>query len=352
MHLSAAAEQAWPPFVLVSGLLLIGLVANRDGLFEQAGRFLQALAGPPVALLAACLLLVAVVTAVLNLDTAVVFLTPVLVHAARRRGIEEEAFLYGAVYMANASSLYLLGSNLTNLLVLAHQPISGATFAARMFVTALAATLATALGLFVLFRRRLRASASRHPQRASWDALGLGLPGALAAAVLTIALRDPAIPVLLIGLTLAAIEVGRGRLQWRDIWRALGPVVLVSLFLVCVGLGVLARSWDGPAHLLSGAGPWGTTGIGALASVLINNLPAAVFLSAHPVAHQSALLLGLNVGPNIAATGSLSAFLWWRAAQQVHAQPSLVAFSRRGVPLAVFAILVALGAAAVLPSGL
>jgi hypothetical protein len=31
-HLSAAAEQAWPPFVLVTGLLLIGLVANRDGL--------------------------------------------------------------------------------------------------------------------------------------------------------------------------------------------------------------------------------------------------------------------------------------------------------------------------------
>ena len=116
--LSTAAEQAWPPFVLVTGLLLIGLVANHDGLFEQTGRFVQGLAGPPVVLLAACLLLVAVVTAVLNLDTAVVFLTPVLVHAARGRGIEEEAFLYGTVYMANASSLYLLGSNLTNLLVL------------------------------------------------------------------------------------------------------------------------------------------------------------------------------------------------------------------------------------------
>jgi hypothetical protein len=43
MHLSAAAEQAWPPFVLVSGLLLIGLVAHRDGLFEQTGRLLQGL---------------------------------------------------------------------------------------------------------------------------------------------------------------------------------------------------------------------------------------------------------------------------------------------------------------------
>jgi arsenical pump membrane protein len=287
---------------------------------------------------------------VLNLDTAVVFLTPVLVHAARGRGIEEEAFLYGAVYMANASSLYLPGSNLTNLLVLAHQPISGGTFAARMLPVALAATLSTGLGLFVLFRQRLRAAANQHPQRVSWDALGLGLPGALAATVLTIALRDPAIPVLAVGLALVVIETARGRLQWREVLRAVGPVVLVSLFLVCIALGVLARSWDGPAQLLDGAGRWGTTGIGALAAVTINNLPAAVLLSAHPVAHPSALLLGLNVGPNIAVTGSLSAFLWWRAARQVNAQPSQVAFSRRGVPLAVFAIIVAMGATAILPS--
>jgi len=347
VHLSAAAEQAWPPFVLVSGLLLIGLVANRDGLFEQAGRFLQGLAGPPAVLFAACLLLVAVVTAVLNLDTAVVFLTPVLVHAARARGVDEEGFLYGALYMANASSLYLLGSNLTNLLVLGHQPISGATFAAHMLVTALAATLSTALGLFVLFHRRLHAGTNRHPRRACWDAVGLGLFGALAAAILTVALRNPAIPVLGLGLTLATIEVVRGRLRWREVVRAVGPVVLISLFLVCVALGVLARSWDGPAQLLDGAGSWETTGIGALASVTINNLPAAVLLSAHPVAHPSALLLGLNVGPNIAASGSLSAFLWWRAAHEVEAHPSPVAFSRRGAPLAVFAIVVALTTTAI-----
>ncbi|HTA97146.1 MAG TPA: SLC13 family permease [Solirubrobacteraceae bacterium] len=352
VHLSAAAEQAWPPFVLVSGLLLIGLVAHHDGLFEQTGLLLQGLAGPPVALFAACLLLVAAVTAVLNLDTAVVFLTPVLVHAARGRGVDEEGFLYGSVYMANASSLYLLGSNLTNLLVLGHQPISGGTFAARMLVMALAATLATALGLFVLFRRRLRAATSRHPRRVSWEALGLGLPGALGAAVLTIALRNPAIPVLGVGLALTTIEVVRGRLQWREVMRAVGPIVLISLFLLCVALGALARSWDGPTQLLDGAGRWETTGIGALTSVTINNLPAAVLLSAHPVTHPSALLLGLNVGPNIAASGSLSALLWWRSAQQVHAQPSLMAFSRRGAPLAVFAILIALAATAILPAAL
>jgi arsenical pump membrane protein len=350
MHVSAAAEQAWPPFVLVTGLLLIGLTAHRDGLFERAGLFIEALPGPPPVLLGSCLLLVAVVTAVLNLDTAVVFLTPVLVHAARGRGVEEEAFLYGVVYMANASSLYLPGSNLTNLLVLAHQPISGGTFAVRMLVVALTATLATMAGLFVLFRRRLRSVLGPALRRTPAGALGLGLPGALAAAALTIALRSPAIPVLAVGVILTAIELARGRLALGEIVRAIGPAVLITLFLLCVALGALARSWGGPAQLLAGAGRWGTTGIAAVAAVTINNLPAAVLLSARSVAHPRAQLLGLNVGPNLAATGSLSALLWWRAARLLDARPSFIAFSRWGSPLAIFALVLALGALTLLPT--
>jgi arsenical pump membrane protein len=349
VQLSDSLQQVWPPFVLVTGLLLIGLVANRDGLFERTGAALERMPGGTAALLAACLLLVAAVTAVLNLDTAVVFLTPVIVHAARGRRVDEEAFLYGAVFMANASSLYLPGSNLTNLLVLAHQPISGGAFAARMLAPALAATLATALGLFVLFAGALR---SRGRERTGEGSERRGVPvlgvlAALAAAVLTILLRNPAAPVLCVGLVATAIEVARRRLDWEEVLRAIGPVVLVSLFLVSVALGVLAREWSGPSQLMGDGGRWGTAVIGALASIMINNLPAAVVLSAHPVAHPRALLVGLNVGPNLAASGSLSAFLWWRAARAVDARPSLAGFSRRGVPLAIFAMAMALLASSV-----
>src|SRR5437899_869667 len=49
-------------------------------------------------------------TAVLNLDTAVVFMTPVLLHAARERGLDDAPFLYGAVFMANSASLLLPGA--------------------------------------------------------------------------------------------------------------------------------------------------------------------------------------------------------------------------------------------------
>jgi arsenical pump membrane protein len=349
--LSDAAQQAWPPFVLVCGLLLVGLVVHGDGLFERAGSLLERMPGPPVALLAGGLVLVTGVTAVLNLDTAVVFVTPILVLAARARGIDEEPFLCASVYVANASSLYLPGSNLTNLLVLARDPLPGGAFAAHLLAPALAATVVTSLGVWLLFRRRLRepaAMTTRTSDRRRRDERGVGLPAVVAAAVLTLVLTHPALPVLAAGVAAVAVQCARGRIDPRSVLRSLGPGVLALLFVASVVLGVVARAWDGPADLLAGAGRWQTAAIGALGSIGLNNLPATVLLSSQSLPHPRALLIGLNVGPNLAVTGSLSAYLWLRAARQVDARPSIVAFSRRGVVLAPVAIAAALLASSAL----
>jgi arsenical pump membrane protein len=347
MRLSDALRQVWPAFVLVTGLLLVGLAAHAGGLFVQAGALLERVPGSTLVLLLASMLLVAVVTAILNLDTAVVFLTPVLIHAARKRGVDEEPFLFSAVFMANASSLYLPGSNLTNLLVLAREPVAGGTFAARMLAPALAATLATAAGILLVFRKQLRPGRPRG--RTEAGASGpLALVSVLAAATLTVALRQPALPVLAIGLAAVTIELRRKRLSATQVLSAVGPAVLLGLFALSVALGVLARSWAGPAQLLHGIGTWETAGIGALGAVAINNLPASVLLSAQPLAHPRALLLGLALGPNLAVTGSLSAYLWFKAAGQLELRPSLVSFTKRGAFLAPLAIMTALTATSIL----
>ena len=83
---AAAASQASPAFALVAGLLLVGATAAREGLFAEARTLASRAPGGTAVLLVVLLLIEAVVTAVLNLDTAVVFMTPVLLHAARRRG--------------------------------------------------------------------------------------------------------------------------------------------------------------------------------------------------------------------------------------------------------------------------
>jgi arsenical pump membrane protein len=342
-----AAEQARGPFLLVAGLLMLGLVADRDGVFAWASARLLAVTGHPRRLLAVALGLVAAVTALLNLDTAVVFLTPVLIGAARGAGADEEPFLYGSVLMANAASLLLPGANLTNLLVLASEPVPGATFVARVLPMAVAAAGVTALGLVAWQAARRRARAVAMPRagalglpRAIPRPAPLGVVACAVAAALVLVLHDPGLPVLAVGVVTV---VARRRVVSReDVVEAVGPVALLGLFSVAVLLGLLARAWAGPADLLASASPAETTAIGALAAILVNNLPAAVLLSAAPPPHPRALLLGLNLGPNLAVTGSLSSYLWFKAARTAGASPSPLRFSLIGAPLAIVAMVVAL----------
>ncbi len=349
--MSAALHQSWPPFALIAGLLLIGLLAYRDGLFAWGGASLQRIPGGNAALLAAALALVAVVTAILNLDTAVVFLTPVLVLAARRRRVAVEPFLYGCVFMANASSLFLPGSNLTNLLVAGGAEggsVSGSSFAAEMFPIAITATVVTALGVLVMFRRELvgerggSGSPSARTAEGGWPGVTVGLVATAVATVLVLALSQPAAAVLAVGAAATALELARRRLTMAEVWRVLGPLSLLAAFVLTVALGTVARHWSGPAELIDGASGWETAAIAALTTPLINNLPAAALYSAHAVDHPRMLLLGLNVGPNLAVTGALSALLWFRAAGQVGERPSVLEFSRRGLVLAPLAIAAAL----------
>jgi arsenical pump membrane protein len=328
----ASARQTWPPFVLVAGLLMIGAVAAADGLFEATGaRFAQSRLGARELLLA-LLGLVAVVTAVLNLDTAVVFLTPVLVHAARGRGADERPYLYGAVFMANAASLLLPGSNLTNLLVLAGEPQSGAAFAARMMPAWVAACVVTAA--FVAFAFPLN-DAARPDDAPPAFRFGVGATAILASAALVVTVRNPALPVLAVGL--AAVAVRRVRPQ-------VDVPVLALLLGVAVALGTVARFWSGPASMLASHGRFGAAAIGAAAAILVNNLPAAVLLSSQPATHPDALLLGLDLGPNLAVTGSLSAVLWLQAARAVGAEASIAAYSRLGIVLVPPTLVLALAA--------
>ena len=328
--------------MLVAGLLLIGLVADDDGLFAAAGRQLARVRSGG-ALFVGAVAMIGLVTAVLNLDTAVAFLTPVLVYTARSRGGAEPALLYGSLLLANAGSLLLPGSNLTNLIVGGQLHLSGGAFLARMWLPALGALVVTAAVVAIFERRslRVRAGEPAEPERL---APGLGLPAVALATAAILALRSPAIPVAAIGIVAAGAQVGRGRARLANVAEVLGMPVLVGLFGVAVALGALGRAWSGPAHLLSQLNSWGTAAVSGLATVLVNNLPAASLLAARPPSHPFSLLIGLNLGPNLAVTGSLAWLLWLRSARAAGAEPSLRRASQLGAVAVPLSIAVAVGA--------
>jgi len=333
----AALSQAWPALALVAGLLLVGAVAAREGVFEAAGAAVARAPGGALALLLGLLGLEAVVTALLNLDTAVVFMTPVLLHAARRRGAAEEPFLYGAVFMANAASLLLPGSNLTNLIVLAREHATGSAFAAELAPAWATAIAVTAAFVALVFRRSLAEAGAPDGDRVR-ARLGPGGVGIAAAVVLVLVLAEPALPVLGVGLavTLAA------RLPRREALAAANPALLLGVLALAVALGTAARALSPLGSVVAGAGRWESAWIAAGASVLVNNLPAAVLLSAHLPAHPRALLLGLDLGPNLAVTGSLSAILWLKVARRESARPSPRRYTLLGLALVPLSLAAAL----------
>jgi arsenical pump membrane protein len=341
---SSAASQDWPPFVLVSGLLLVGLVANDDGLFELAGNRLARLSTNGFVLFFGAAVLIGAVTAVLNLDTSVAFLTPVLVYTARSRGGGEAPLLYGCLLLSNAGSLFLPGSNLTNLIVLGHTRITGAGFISHMWAPGTAALIVTALVILVLDRRSLRIEPGAVAS-SDGTTLGLGLVAVVLSVVLVVALPAPALEVLGVGVAVMAVRLVAGTEQLAHVFDVLGVPLLAGLFTVAVTLGTIGRAWSFPTTVLAHLDIWGTAGVAAVCSVLFNNLPAASLLSAHAPVHPYALLVGLNLGPNLCVTGSLAWLLWMRAARVAGARPSLKRASRLGlwvVPLSGLAALAAL----------
>ncbi len=337
----AAASQDWSPFVLVTGLLLIGLVADDDGLFAVAGHQMARAAPNGTVLFVGATVLIGLVTAVLNLDTSVAFLTPVLVYTARSRGGGEAALLYGCLLLSNAGSLFLPGSNLTNLIVLGHLHLNGGAFLSRMWAPALGALMVTAIVVAVFERKsvRVRAKGTQQPEPAH---LGLGALAVGLAIVLVLVLSSPALPVAVVGAAVVGVRLARKKENPQHVAEVLGVPVLVGLFGVAVALGTLGRTWSAPATLLSHLGSWGTALFAAGTSVVVNNLPAASLLSARAAEHPFSLLIGLNLGPNLFVTGSLAWLLWLRTARSAQADPSIAKASRIGlfaVPLSMAAAL-------------
>ncbi|MYV42804.1 arsenic transporter, partial [Streptomyces sp. SID1328] len=156
-------------------------------------------------------------------------------------------------------------------------------------------------------------------------------------------------------LVMAGRAVVRRQATPLSVVRAAAPPFLAFV----LALGVVVRAVvdnglsDALGHLLpSGSGLLALLGIAALAAVLanlINNLPAVLVLL--PLAAPGgagavlAVLLGVNIGPNLTYAGSLATLLWRRIVHQHDEGVDLGEFTRLGliaVPSALAVSVVAL----------
>jgi arsenical pump membrane protein len=133
---------------------------------------------------------------------------------------------------------------------------------------------------------------------------------------------------------------------------------LFVLFVAALLVVVDAAVGNGLASWLSTLLPTGTglasllvlAGLGALLACTVNNLPATLVLLAAlganpPTGAVLAVLIGVNIGPNLAYTGSLALLLWRRVLHRHEYRPAIARFTALGlitVPLCLAAGTVAL----------
>ncbi|MEU4348163.1 SLC13 family permease [Streptomyces sp. NPDC023838] len=359
-HARAEAARLGPVIGFLAAVLVLAQLCDDEGLFQACGAWMaRTAAGKPRRLLAQVFVVASAITAVLSLDATVVLLTPVVFATAARLGVRPKPHVYACTHLSNTASLLLPVSNLTNLLAFAASGLSFTRFAALMTLPWLAA-----IGVEYVVLRRFFATDLEAGAPAPSGAEPPGLPlfalltvaGTLAGFVLTSAVGiDPAWAAAAGALVLAT----RALVRRRTTPAALVGAAALPFLAFVLALGIVVRAVvdnglaSGLAHLVpDGTGLAALLGVAALAAVLanvINNLPAVLVLL--PLTAPTgpgavlAVLLGVNIGPNLTYAGSLATLLWRRIVREHDSDVDLREFTRLGllvVPLALALAVLAL----------
>ena len=343
-------------------LVLAGL-CDVEGLFRLAGGWMaRGNHGHPRRLLGRVFLVAAATTAVLSLDATAVLLTPVVLATVRSTGAPPRPHLYATAHLSNTASLLLPVSNLTNLLAFSAAGLSFTRFGALMAGPWLVAVAAEYLLFRMVFRSELvdRPDPTPTVGREPIPVLVLSVLAATLAgfAVLSLAGLSPVWAALAGASVLAVRSLSRGRSTPAGILRWINlPFLAFILALGVVVKAVMVNGLDSAAARLlpSGTGLAALLAIAAVAAVLsnlVNNLPAVLVLL--PLAAGTgpgavlAVLIGVNIGPNLTYIGSLSNLLWRNLLHQRGEPTSARQFSTLGlltVPVSLVAAVIALWAA-------
>ena len=359
-----AAEQVAglaPVVAFLGAVLVLAKLCDDEGLFEAAGAAMARASPGSHGLLRQVFVIAATITAALSLDATVVLLTPVVLVTVRRLRTPMRPYAYATAHLANAASLLLPVSNLTNLLAFHVANISFAKFTLVMALPWLAAVAAVYVVFRLFFARDLRlppdpqeVGPAPRPPVFVLVVVALTLAGFAVSESVGVA---PAWVALAGAAVLAVRSLSRRHTSVVQIVRAVNVSFLV--FVLALGVIVQAVTLNGMGTAMSAVLPSGSRlpallAIAAVAAVLanvVNNLPATLVLlplvaPSGPVAIL-AVLIGVNIGPNLTYVGSLSNLLWRGVLRQQNVEANVGEYTRLGlctVPTALVAAVLALWA--------
>ncbi|MFN8613969.1 MAG: arsenic transporter [Vulcanimicrobiota bacterium] len=357
-----AAARGQDVYLFLTGMMLLSELGRQFGVFDWLADWTLSRAGGSARRLFLDLyLLGTLVTVFLSNDATAVVLTPAVLTVTRKARVHPLPYLFACAMIANAASFVLPISNPANLVLYGGHTPALIPWLKHFMLPSLAAIVATYLALRCSLK--LDDEPARVETRTHLRAAGrLTLAGMFltAAALLAVSALDRPLgpPTCLLGLLTAVVVLAVTRSSPQPILKEVSWSVLpmvAGLFVLVEGLqhtGLVATL----AELLPGLPAWLAGLVLALLCNLMNNLPAgllaaSVISSARPgQLMQDSLLIGVDLGPNLAVTGSLATILWLTALRREGERVTSRQFLGVGLRVMLPALLLALLLRALSPS--
>ena len=360
---AAAVGEGTDVYLFLIGMMLLSEVARKEGLFDWlAIRAVSHARGSAKRLFLIIYVVGTVVTAFLSNDATAVVMTPAVYATTRAAQVEPLPYLFICAFVANAASFILPIANPANLVVFGEQMPALWDWLRYFAGPSFAAILATYVALRLTQRPALDAKVATiegaHPMSLGGKASAIGIALTVVMLLSASAFDWPlGLPTFCAGASLTAIVLIIGRQSplpiLKDVSWSVLPLV-AGLFILVAGmnqtgvLSALAQNLHDAAATWPQATSWIAGVSVAAASNLINNLPVGLIAGATdhaarvPAQVTGAMLIGIDLGPNLSVTGSLATVLWLIALRREGESVTSLRFLRLGLIVMPPALLLAL----------
>jgi arsenical pump membrane protein len=363
---SAAIREGSDVYLFLIGMMLLAELAREQGVFDWVSSV--AVRGAKGSCSRLFLLVYAVgtiVTIFMSNDATAVVLTPAILAVIRKAKISPLPYLFICAFVANAASFVLPISNPANLVVFhTGMPPLGRWLIA-FGVPSVLSILATYAVMRIFFRDDLKGQIVYEVQPVKLTTPGKVVLSGLAfvVAVLLAASamkKDLGLPTCLAALAITAVTSVWAKsnpfkllreISWSTILLVAGLFVMVDA-VESQGALKLTQEWLALAQRLAPAAATMVVGFAVgVANNLVNNLPLGLIAGGTiQAAHvkgllANAVMIGVDLGPNLSVTGSLATILWLLALRKEKLDVSVWKFLKLGMIAMPIALATALAGA-------
>lgn len=361
----AGVSKGLDVYLFLTGMMLLAETAREEKLFDWLAACATKMAkGSATKLFLLIFMVGTIVTAFLSNDATAVVLTPAVAAAVKTADAKKPLpFLLICAFIANAASFLLPISNPANLVIYGSHMPSLLHWLPQYFLPSAFSIVATFFVLRFTQRKELRQEIATDIKIPALSGegktalIGIGITAVvlLASSAFSIQLG---LPTAIAGILTTSVVLIRAKKNPLIIIKGISWAVLplvAGLFVIVEALNLtglnqtltnilnheIARSASGAAWIAG-------TGI-AVACNLMNNLPAGliagnVLNTGHmPEIVKSAVLIGVDLGPNLSITGSLATLLWLIALRREGINVTAWAFLKLGAAVMTVALIFALG---------